>query len=245
MNATTGFAPFYGRDRDFFLLMLATLWLGILMGFVPEIIPHVQGLKPPFPAVVHVHAAIFVGWMLLLTTQILLIRTGRVEVHRSLGIIGAMLAGAMIVIGPVTAVVVDSAAFGTKDYDPAFLAIQWGDIINFTPLVAAALVLRNNASAHKRLILLATIFISDAGWARWLGPHFAFAGNGMFGQYLQLYVFDLVLVTILGSYDFVTRGKLHPAFIAGAVYGVTVDLLICWFYTSPWWKPVATMLIGR
>lgn len=245
MSAVTSFAPYHGRDRDFFLLILATIWLGILMGFVPEIVQHAQGHLAPFPTIVHVHAVIFVSWLVLLTTQIFLIRTGRVELHKSLGIIGAMLAGAMIVIGPVTAVVADYFHFGTKEYDPAFLAIQWGDIVKFAPLATAALLLRNNAAAHKRLILLATIFISDAGFARWLGGHFAFAGNGIVGQYLQLFIWNFVLVSLLGAYDLFTRGRLHPVFIIGAVYGVTMDVLICWLYVSPWWKPVATMLIGR
>ena len=245
MKYDKGFAPLHRWDRNFFLFMVALIWLGILMGFVPEIIDHIRGGKPPFPIVVHVHGVIFVSWLLLLTTQILLIRFGRASVHKTLGIIGAMLAGAMIVIGPVTAVVVDYLHFGTKDSDPSFLAIQWGDILIFAPLAASALLLRENSSAHKRLILLATIFISDAGFARWLGGDFAFAGNGFLGQYLQLYVYDLVLAAMLGTYDYVTRRRLHPAFVVGTAYALSLQFVIIWLYVSPWWKPVATMLIGR
>jgi hypothetical protein len=220
---------------------VALIWLGILMGFVPEMIQR----EPHFPMMVHLHGLIFVSWLLLLTTQVLLIRGGNVALHKTLGITGAMLAGIMIVAGPVTAVVADYNHFGTKDYDPAFLSIQWGDIVAFAPLAMAALLLRENASAHKRLILLATIFISDAGFARWLGDDFKFAGNGFVGQYLQLYVFDFLLAATVGAYDYVTRGRIHPVVILGTVYGVLVDFIAIWLYVSPWWKPVAEHLIGR
>lgn len=245
MKYDKGFAPFHRWDRNFFLFLVALIWLGILMGFVPEMLEHARGLKPPFPVIVHVHGAIFVAYLVLLTAQILLIRFGRAGWHKTLGIVGAMVAGAMIVVGPVTAVVTDYLHFGTKDSDPSFLAIQWGDILIFAPLVMAGLLLRERASAHKRLILLATIFISDAGFARWLGDDFKFAGDGFWGQYLQLYVFDFVLAAMLGAYDYITRRKLHPAFVIGTAYALSAQLIIIWLYVSPWWKPVATMLIGR
>jgi hypothetical protein len=239
-NAGT-FAPFHRADRNFFLFMVALLWLGILMGFVPEMIKR----EPHFPTMVHVHGMVFVSWLVLLTVQILLIRSRRIALHMTLGLLGAMLAGAMIAVGPVTAVVADYFHFGTKDYDPAFLSIQWGDIVAFAPLATAAILLRENPPAHKRLILLATIFISDAGFARWLGGYFLFAGNGFVGQYLQLYVFDFALASMIVAYDFITRHKVHPVVIAGMAYGVAVDLVAIWLYVSPWWKPVAEKLIGR
>jgi hypothetical protein len=35
-----GFAPFKKSDRAFFLLLLALIWVGNLMGFVPDMIRH-------------------------------------------------------------------------------------------------------------------------------------------------------------------------------------------------------------
>ena len=68
VNAGPGpFAPCHRWDRDFFLTYLALFWLIILMGFVPEIIHHVQRREPPYPLVVHFHAAAFVGGLVLLT----------------------------------------------------------------------------------------------------------------------------------------------------------------------------------
>jgi hypothetical protein len=46
------------------------IWIGILAGFVPRIAAQFVEHKPPYLAIVRVHAAVFVGWLLLLTVQV-------------------------------------------------------------------------------------------------------------------------------------------------------------------------------
>ena len=75
----------------------------------------------------------------------------------------------MMVLGPATALIADHGKIGTPDDDPGFLAIQFTDIIAFVGLLSAAVLFRNTAPVHKRLVLMATIYITDAGFARWLG----------------------------------------------------------------------------
>jgi hypothetical protein len=241
----TGFAPFHRWDRNFFLFMVALIWLGILMGFVPDIIRHFQAHKPPYPIIVHIHGLVFVSWLALLSTQVLLIRTGRLDIHRRLGVAGMVLAPVMVALGLVTSVTVDYLHFGTPQSDPSFLAVQLADLTNFGTLAAAAFLMRGTPSAHKRLILLATIFIADAGFARWWGHDLAKLGDGFWATWVQDYLSDLLLVAIIGLYDFITRRRLHPAYIAGAAFGLGVELIAVWLYVSPWWKPIATHLIGR
>jgi hypothetical protein len=101
------FARQHRWDRNFFLAYVALIWLGILSGFGPQVIKHIKTHAPAYPPIVHVHAVIFVGWLVLLTGQVLLIRSARFHLHRALGIAGAVLATVMIVIGPATALVVD------------------------------------------------------------------------------------------------------------------------------------------
>src|SRR5215469_6425140 len=156
MKGKDGFLPLHRWDRNFFFLMVALIWLGILMGFVPEIIAHVRTHEPHFPLAVHFHAAAFVGWLVLLTTQLLLVRFGRTDLHRKLGVAGMVLAGVMVILGPTAAIITDYNHFGTKDSDPSFLSIQLGDIIIFGTLAASAFLMRATPVAHKRLILLST-----------------------------------------------------------------------------------------
>jgi hypothetical protein len=207
---------------------------------------HVQLHKPAYPVIVHVHAAAFVGWLLLLTTQVLLIRTGNLAIHKKLGVAGMVLAPVMVVLGFAASEVVDYLRFGTPNSDPSFLAIQYADLLNFGTLAAAAFLLRGQPSAHKRLIILATIFISDAGWARWWGEAIEkIVGDGFWQDWLQDYLGDVLLVTLFAGYDLLTRRRLHPAFVKGAVFGLAIQVIAIWLYVSPWWKPVATKLIGH
>jgi hypothetical protein len=165
---------------------------------------------------VHCHALAFVGWLLLLTTQVLLIRVHRADLHRRLGVAAAGLALVMLVLEPTTAIVVDGLEFGTPGSDPAFLSVQLTDILAFAGLVAGALVRRRRAASHKRLMLLATIYIGDAGFARWLaGSLLARFGDGFWGTGIALYGAPDVLMLGLGLDDLGTRRRLHPAASSG------------------------------
>jgi hypothetical protein len=240
-----GLADHRRWDRNFFLLMVGLLWLGILMGFVPDIIHRVR-VHRLFPAVVYFHGAVFVGWLSLLTAQVLLIRSRRVDLHRELGMAGTALYGAMVVLGVVTSVVVDYDLFGTPRSDPSFLSIQLADMLAFTALGGFAIALRKSSDAHKRLMILATIFIANAGFSRWFAHGLeGLLGDGYWGSWAQLYLSDLLLVVMLGAYDLVTRRRLYSAYVLGAVWGLGLELAAVWLYMTPWWKPVATTLIGR
>jgi hypothetical protein len=233
-----------GQDRNFFLLMVGLIWLGILMGFVPEIIGRVRADKP-FLAVVYFHGALFVGWLTLLTVQVLLIRARRVSLHRELGMAGVALYGAMLVIGVTTSVMVDNHALGTTQADPSFLSVQLADMVAFGLLGALAIALRKDPEAHKRLMILATIFIADAGFSRWWGPGLErLLGNGYWGNWAQLYLGDCLLVLLVGVYDLLRRRRLYPVYLFGALWGLAAEFIAIWLYVSPWWKPVATRLIG-
>ena len=233
------------RDQNFFLLIVALLWLGLLMGFVPDVIGRVHEHRL-FAPVVYFHGAVFVSWLGLLTAQMLLIRSKRVDLHRELGMAGTALYGAMLVLGIVTSVVVDYNEFVTPRSDPSFLSIQLADMLGFGVLAGAAIALRKSADAHKRLMILATIFIADAGFSRWWAPGLErFVGNGYWGLWAQFYLSDLLLVALVGLYDLLSRRRLYPAFVVGAAWGLGVEFIGVWLYLSPWWKPVATLLIGR
>ena len=242
---STRFADARRWDRNFFLAMVALIWLGILMGFVPEIIGRVRA-DEWYPAVVYFHGAVFVCWLGLLTAQLLLVRFRRVDLHRELGMAGTALYGAMLVLGIVTAIVVDYDLFGTPRSDPSFFSIQLADMLAFAVLGGAAIAMRKSPDSHKRLMLLATIFIADAGFSRWWAPGLGkLLGEGYWGLWAQAYLSDFLLVVMLGVYDLLSRRRLYSAYVLGAVWGLGVEFVAIWMYVSPWWKPVATVLIGR
>lgn len=244
------FARTHRWDRNFHLMMVVLIWLGIGMGFVPEIVHRLQTHAPPYPVIVHVHAAVFVAWLCLLTAQVMLVRTRRTDLHMKLGMAGMYLSPVMVVLGIATAVVVDRLHAGKPGANSAFLSIQLSDILNFAVMASAAFALRRTPSAHKRLILLATIFIANAGFARWWeGPilHWVTRHHGEIGYWAYaagLFLSDFLLVLLMGAYDLVTRRRLHPAYMFGALFGLLVEALAIGLYVSPGWKPVTSRLLG-
>ena len=245
-GTTAQFASYYKWDRNFFLTYVALIWLGIIMGFGGDILDHLHSKEPPYPLIVHFHAVAFVGWMFVLTAQVLLIRRSKHDLHKQFGIAAMALAAIMVVLGPATAIVVQRAQFGTPDSDPAFLAVQFTDIIAFAGLVTAAFLQRGSSSAHKRLMILATIYISDAGFARWLGgPLHHIFGDSLWPYKPHLYLCSDILIAGLGIYDLVTRRRLHPAYIGAILWIAANKFTSAYVYSAPWWKDFTTHLVGH
>jgi uncharacterized membrane protein YozB (DUF420 family) len=240
------FAPQDARDRYALPAFVALVWVGILMGFAPEIAGQIRDSRFTYPVAVHIHAAVFVGWLALLTSQVALVRTGRVARHRRLGAVGPWLAGAVVLMGLVVSYVVDRMEHGTPKGDTPFLSIQLIDMVNFGSLAAAALLLRRDAAAHKRLILLATFSLVDAGFSRWWGKGLEAAlGKGFLGEWMAVFLGNILLIVGLGLYDLATRRRLHPAYVVGAAWALSWQALAIYLYVAPWWPAVAARLIGR
>jgi len=234
-------------EHDAFLAMTALIWLGVLAGFGTDIATH-WGRN--YLLIVHAHALAMLSWLGLFTTQVLLVRSGRTAVHRRLGLIAPWLAGAMLVLGPATAVFMDRLAFETKGTPPDFLAVQLSDMLAFGTLTAAALLLRRNSAAHKRLMLLGTLHISDAGFARWLGDSLeaavtTFAGEGYWAFFASAYTANIVLVLVFGGLDWIVNRRLHPAYLAGAAWTFALMLGAAGLFFNPAWHTLAMRLIGH
>lgn len=240
----------FGRDhpwdRNFFLAWVLLVWAGVLSGFVPEVIQHVVKHQRPFPPIIHVHGVVFVGWLVLLTSQVLLIRTGRWQTHQRLGLLGAILAAIMIIVGPMTAIVMDRLEFGTPDDNTPFLFVQMTDMASFAMLAGSGLVLRRQAAAHKRLMLLATLYISDAGFSRFLqDPITQQLGSSYWPYFAGLYLGSDLLILGVGIYDLITRRRLHPAYVVALVGIFAIQMVSVHFRLDPGWKAVATHLLGH
>lgn len=233
-------------DRNAFLFFTGMVWLGVLSGFGTDSFNHVSQFGLDYPLIVHFHAVAFVGWLVLFTAQVLLIRTGQASLHRKLGIAGAALAFAMIFLGPATALIFDAHTYEISGKTPEFLAVQFTDILAFATLTGAGLILRRNSPSHKRLMLLGLIYISDAGFARLINPIIAAPlGQTVLGGMASLYLGSDLLMLGLGAYDFATRRKLYPAYVGGAIWSVTLQLTAYSLLPNPNWKVVAMHLIGH
>lgn len=232
-------------DYDFFLAYVALIWLAVIAGFVPDVIRHLRTGAAPYPIAVHVHAVVTIGWLVLLTSQTLLIRKRQVRLHRKWGAAGTILAVAVILVGFWAALAVEGAAMATPARRPHFLAIEWSNILEFAGLVAAAVVARNRPSAHKRLILLATLSLTPAAFNRAIGKPFLhpLLGSGVWQTYVQIFVLTDLMVLGIGLYDLWSRRRVHPAWVLGALWILTGQLTASWLFYNPTWKAIATSVL--
>jgi len=208
-------------DRSFFLLVLAAIWGGVLAGFVPDSLEHLAGKHVAFAPIVHLHAVVFVGWMVLLTTQFSLIRAGRPDLPKRLGLFGAAMIPVMLVLGPATSFVMSRREFGTPDGDPAFLILPTLSAICFAAVSATGLAYRRDAAIHKRLMLLGAVVLSDAGFARWLGPQLGpllgrTFGHGFIAFFVPGFIGSILIMAAMLGYDIATRRRPYPL-VLGAV----------------------------
>jgi hypothetical protein len=244
------FAPHEPSDRNFFLVILAAIWGGIIAGFVPDSLDHFTGQHVTYAAIVHVHAVSYVAWLALLTTQMSLIRSDRVALHMRLGVLALVMIPWMTVVGPWAFLVMGNLEYGTPDGDAPFLILPVLSVVSFAIIASTGLALRANAAAHKRLMLIATIVLSDAGFSRWIGPYLGpfvakVFGRGFLSFYLPHFIGALLLMGAILVYDLVSRRRLHPAVVSAVVLAVGIQVATTVIYSLPAWTPIATHILGH
>lgn len=221
-------------DRLFFTGMSVASALMVFAGFAPTY--YLRGSElPALPALVHVHGLVFTSWFLLFVAQTVLVATQRTHIHRQLGVVAAAVAVLVVVTGTAAALGAlrnPGAPFGM---DPGtFFAIPMGDILAFGILVSAAVVLRRQADTHKRLMLLGTITLLPAAFARLVIPLSAGASS--------LFIFCDLVVAVCVLYDFWSRGRVHPSLIAGGLVLVVGKPLLLMASVSPVWLALVNAL---
>ncbi len=202
-----------GRDRWFFTGMAAACAMTVFIGFAPTYYLRDAG-APPLPTLVHLHGALSTSWILLFLTQTSLVAASRTDLHRRLGVAGAVLVGLLLVVGFLTAV--EGARRGvTPPGGPPplmFLSVPLGTLLAFAILAGTGLSQRRHSETHKRLMLLATIAILTPAIAR-----MHFIGSG--GPLVAIGGTCLFVVTCM-IYDRVAHGRVHPAFLWGGLFAM-------------------------
>jgi hypothetical protein len=199
---------------------MALLLLALnLIGFAPTYFLRSWFNGPALPARTLVHGILFTGWFVLFLTQSLLVARGRLRLHRRLGVVGACLAACMIGSGLMIlyhGVLEFQAAGGSVARAGQFL---WGNLALLTAFggfVVAAIALRRNPEAHKRLILLASLAMIPQSLGRIgaFGPLRIGSAEGSEAVYALGGLAALLAVVV--AHDIVTRGRPHSAVLWGS-----------------------------
>lgn len=164
---------------------------------------------PPLTPLLHAHGLVFTSWLLLLFAQSALISARRVDLHKRLGIAGAVLAAAMIPLGVMTAIETARRGAATPGLEPlVFMIFPMGAIVMFAGFIGAALWKRRQPEVHRRLVLLGTVSIMTPAIAR-----LPFVGRN---PVLAL-VLSLLFVIAGIIHDWKSRRRIHPLYIWGGL----------------------------
>ena len=233
-------------DRAFFALFIALCWTGVLMGFFPASGARMMG-KADYdaPLILHIHAFAFVGWLTLLTIQILLIRKDRRDVHMKLGIAGLVLVPIMAYSG-LAAELYSQRFYIKRDAEGLdFFILPLFYTVMFPAFALTALAFaRRDSSTHKRLILMSTTLIVGAAYARWWGAALErMFGDGYWGMILNSFMGTNLILALAVGYDVATRRRAHRAYWIALPIIIAGELLTSWIYHAPWWPELSRALI--
>ena len=207
-------------ERRFYLMLAAIIAVTVFAGFGLDLQRtdwNIVGL----PAQVHLHAAVFFGWIILYVAQNWLVDRGSIAIHRRLGVATACLVPVMVVVGVATTVMAVRLNRVPPFFTPGlFLALDL-QIIGFAILAGWAIQLRHRSDWHKRLMLCATILIMSPALGRILPMP-------LLGPFGPLAVFAAMSVYVLAgmAYDVKRRGRVHPAYWWGAAVLVVTQALV-------------------
>jgi hypothetical protein len=210
----------------------------VLAGFWPSYYGALLSGAASRPLIIHIHGAVFMGWMALLVAQVVLAWRGQVQTHRRLGQWGIAYGFAVLAMGTVVGIAAPvmhlNAGEWTEERAAGFVLVTMGDMVLFGSLFIAAVIYRRKPEIHKRLMLGATVALLFAAVGRlqlidrapvaaaavWLSP---------------------LLIGML--YDWRTRGRPHIVYVISAVWlfvGGTRVLVT----DSAAWQPIGRAILA-
>ena len=227
------------RNRFYFLIAL-TLALLVALGFMRTFYARALFDMPPLPTLMEVHGAVFTAWFLLFIVQTRLIAAHKIQAHKTLGIVGVLLAMVVVVVGVMTSFESSLATRprGMGFTSPQFVIFPLGGIAVFAVFVATAVALRKRAALHKRFMTLAMITVLGPPTARLLN----LAGLQDHFLAIQMTVPALFITWCLIN-DWRKNHIVHPVFAIGGPFIVISWPLRAMFAQTEAWAVVSGWIV--
>ena len=191
-----------------------------IVGFWPTYFrPLLNGTVEKAP-VIHFHATVYSGWLVLFIAQVVFASTGHLALHRKLGKVGIGYGVVIVIVGVFTALSVYAsnvqAARLAGEQLPLAPIAPLSDMVVFSIFFGAAVLYRSKPEIHKRLMIVATttLLIAAVGRMTFLGPPSVL--NTPMPPPVFLIVWYLPILLAMG-YDFITKRLIHPVYVIGLV----------------------------
>ena len=125
--------------------------------------PMASGTLAPLPPAIHIHGLFYFSWMILLITQAFLINVKNVQLHRSVGTFGIVIATGVLIFGALITILFGRSV---RDNPPAdyynLMYLSAVALISFGALFCLAIRNTRKPEIHRMLILFATINLCSA-----------------------------------------------------------------------------------
>jgi hypothetical protein len=215
--------PRRAQRRWFYTGVSVLITVIVLAGFGPSLYESLV-LGVPRHWAIHLHAAVFLGWLVLLIGQTVLAARGQLALHRRIGNVAIAYGVAMVILGLVAGLVVPAvyveAGIWPLARAASFLATIFADMALFGGFFGAAIAYRRRPEIHKRLMLLAATALILPGVARLWFIEAMFAGGVGAGDLSVLVIVWLAPLFVGMAYDLATARRIHAVYWIGVAISV-------------------------
>ncbi len=214
-----------------FVVAALTLTLTVFSGFTPTYFSSSES----FPPLLHLHAALFFGWVLLFLLQVILVAGNHLAAHRQVGVVGAFWALATVLSGFYLAAITIGRDLDLIDgtFGAVPTVIPLSQICMFSCFVTLAIANTKKPDVHKRFMMLAALVAITPALARF---GLAAFGGPSPGAVVSIFLVSNGLLVAVGWYDTVHNRRLHTVFLYGGLAILLVRVLRVPFAMSPMWR---------
>ncbi len=219
----------------FYLLVTFALTAFVIAGFAKSYYLKLFSGLPPLTTLLHVHAIVFTMWLGLFIAQAWLVAAHRVDLHRKLGIASAAFAGAVFIVGVLSAFeTAISGHVSPSGLEPAqFSIIPLTSIALFGAFIALGIAFRRKPGLHRRFMIL--------GFIASISP-----ASGRVIRLLDLEAHRNVLIPLCAAlfigaclvHDWRKYRVVHSAYLIGGLVIVASWPLRLVIGRSDWWFPI-------
>jgi hypothetical protein len=246
-------------DRWIWVFMAVFFIAVTLTGFVPDSLMKVAmveaGARPPFPPILHAHAVLMGGFLLLLLAQSVLMATGRRDRHQWLGRVAFVLVPALVVVGFILVPTIYGQVWQGAQAAPPPAQAQLQQLLRFLENISlmqmqigllfpvfvllALRARRSDPGFHKRMMFLAVAAPLPAAIDRmtWLP-------GTMPGSPLSTYLYMLLAVSPLFLWDVLRHRTVHRAYLVWLALFLPFFVATMLLWDTPGWHAFASRLLA-